>query len=407
MFETCLIIATILHLAALDVMDSDHKFCTICSKRHISKPSIEWCSECNQAFCVECSECHRLMSTTENHMTVPIDSYDELRASVLSISNMCEDHNETYHLYCQSHDKLLCPTCIEDHSECKDIKSINKITKISRIPNHSMKYERLKEELSQLERKAVIDMQLTLKDLEEKKLRNARKRKQMQDITTYASDLHTFIGLKKLSSDTATYVASLQSLLENRSLDKVEIALKLDENITNFSNRINTFGSVQLQKIPGNIRLESQKNKQAQIIEERSIDDIVVKLVNTMNTKGDSIMGCEFSPGGKMVFSNFSFKLKDASDFIAVFDSDCTHLHNISVNPNYAFDVVALDEKHVAVTSPKQNESCIMLIDICSKEVTRIKTKSECRSITVSDGNFLSIAPKLGILSINAKMETF
>lgn len=91
------------------------------------------------------------------------------------------------------------------------------------------------------------------------------------------------------------------------------------------------------------------------------------------------------------------------SDCIFVFDSNCSHLSKISVIPNYAFDVVALDQNKVAVTSPKSNDFCIMFINIYSKEVTRIKTKFECRTMTVSDGKLLSISPELGLLSIDAK----
>lgn len=118
---------------------------------------------------------------------------------------------------------------------------------------------RLKEELYKLEAKAVIEMQRTLKHLEEKKLQNATKHKQMEDITKYASDLQTFIGLRHLSSDEAF----LQSLLQNGSLDKVKIALELDDNITSFSKVINKLGSFQLQKIPGNFCLESQADEKA------------------------------------------------------------------------------------------------------------------------------------------------
>ncbi|CAG2222242.1 unnamed protein product [Mytilus edulis] len=74
----------------------------------------------------------------------------------------------------------------------------------------------------------------------------------------------------------------------------------------------------------------------------------------------------------------------------------------LKVDPNYAFAVVALDEINIAVTSPKINDLCIMFIDLYSKEVTKIKTKYECRAITVRDGKLLSISPKLGILSIDA-----
>ncbi|XP_052082943.1 uncharacterized protein LOC127720409 [Mytilus californianus] len=434
-------------------MDSNHKLCSVCSKRHISKPSIEWCSECNQAFCTECKECHSLMTTTEDHMTIPIASLDELRTTILSIGNICEDHREKYELYCQHHNKPLCLICIEDHSECKDIKSINKIAKniktsesfnevrmsledldtninkmIAEIKSNQNSTEdccsviiqriceirekvnkhldtleiQLKGELSKLENKTKNDVQLTLKYLEEKKLQNGRKQKQMEDITKYASDLQTFLGLRHLSSDIIADESFLRSLVENGSLDEVEIAFELDENITSFSNVISKFGSVQLQKIPGNFCLESQKGKQAQTTgNTKSINNLVVQLLNTINTKANSISGCDFLPDGNMVFSNYS--PSGTADFIAVFTSNGIPFDNISLKPNYAFDVVTLDEETVVVTSPKCGECSIMSINIHSKEVTQIKTECYYYSITFSDGKLLSNSLNRNIQTIDTK----
>ncbi|XP_063408804.1 E3 ubiquitin-protein ligase TRIM39-like [Mytilus trossulus] len=434
-------------------MDLNHKSCSICDRRHISKPSTEWCSECNQALCTECREYHSLLGISENHMTIPISHYDELQTSILSISTMCDDHTETYELYCQTHDKLLCLTCIGDHSECKGIRSINKIAKniktseyfdevrmslqdvdtnidkmISEILSNQtstkdcpgkilrqifeireninkhldMLEKRLKDELSELENEAENDMQMTIKSLEEKKIQNDRKRKQMDDITKYASDLQTFLGLRQLSSEVITDEAFLKSLLLEGSGDKVEMSIKVDENLTGFSNATNKFGLVELRKLPSSLRLKSQKGKQAQTTgNTKSIDKIVVKLVKTINTEGDLITGCDFLPDGNMVFSNFpSFGF---DDFISVFESNGKLLKTIPVRPNYAFDVISLDNQTVAVTYPTDRESSIMFINIHSKKITAIKTEHKCYSATFNDDKVQSISPQHGIITIDAE----
>ncbi|CAC5383434.1 unnamed protein product [Mytilus coruscus] len=246
---------------------------------------------------------------------------------------------------------------------------------------------RLKEELSKLENKAENDIQLTLKSLKEKKIQNVRKRKQMDDMT------------KHLSSDVKVEVDFLQSLQEDGNLDKDEIEFELDENITTFSNNINKFGSFRLRKIPSSIRLESQKGKQAQTTgNTKSIDNLVVQLVNTINTTGHSITGCDFLPDGNIVMCNYS---QLGGDFIAVFDSNGIPLNTIPVKPNYAFDVVSLDKETVGVTSPTFGVSSIMSINI-RKEVTQTKTEYNCYSITFTDGKFLSISSGHGIITIDA-----
>ncbi|XP_071147614.1 uncharacterized protein [Mytilus edulis] len=433
-------------------MDSNHKSCSICDRRHISKPSTDWCSECNQALCTDCKEYHSLLNISQNHMTIPIAKYDELRTSILSIGNICEDHRERYHLYCQTHDKLLCHTCIEDHSACNDIKSIDKIAKniktsesfnevrmslkdmetnidkmiievqsnctsikdCSEIISHQMCEIRkkinkhldtldiqLREELSNHKNVAENYMQLTLKQLDEKKLNTARKQTQMEDITKYASDVQTFLGLRRLSSDVIADESFLMSLLENGSLDKVKIVFELDESLASFSNVISKFGLVQLKKIPGNFCLESQKSKQAQTSEKLStIEDIFVKFVHSITTKADSIYGCEFLPDGNIVICNYP---TSGIDYICVFNSNGSSLKTIPVQPNYAYDVVAMDKHIVAVTSPHLRKNRIVSINIHNKEMTIIETEHKCYSVTFNDGKFQTISPNLGIITIDAK----
>jgi hypothetical protein len=34
--------------------------CNVCSLRHITKLSAVWCTECDEGFCTDCKEYHRL-----------------------------------------------------------------------------------------------------------------------------------------------------------------------------------------------------------------------------------------------------------------------------------------------------------------------------------------------------------
>ncbi|CAG2222245.1 CD91 [Mytilus edulis] len=221
------------------------------------------------------------------------------------------------------------------------------IQKIQRIRNIREKINkhldtleiRLKEELSQLETKAENDIQGTLKRLKEKKSTECQR-------------------------------SFFQSSIESGRFDKVEIAFELDENINDFSN-INKFGSVQLQKIPSSLQFDSQKGKQAQTIEiGKSIENIVVKFIDSLqvNTTGESIYGCDYLPDGNMVFCNYS--TKQNGDSISVFASNGRYLDKILLKPNYAFDIVSLDEKTVAVISDNPESSGIAVDGIGNIYVT-------------------------------------
>ncbi|CAG2215526.1 unnamed protein product [Mytilus edulis] len=59
-------------------MASFSNSCGVCDLRHTNKPSIVWCTECDEGLCKECQEHHSLSKGTKNHKTLAITEYMNL-----------------------------------------------------------------------------------------------------------------------------------------------------------------------------------------------------------------------------------------------------------------------------------------------------------------------------------------
>ena len=75
------------------------QLCAICEERHISKPAFEWCLNCQEGLCSDCSEHHKLSKASREHISYQISEYQKLT----SIKHFCSEYNEKFLLYCVHH----------------------------------------------------------------------------------------------------------------------------------------------------------------------------------------------------------------------------------------------------------------------------------------------------------------
>ncbi|VDI28108.1 blast:Transcription intermediary factor 1-beta [Mytilus galloprovincialis] len=100
-------------------MASSSQNCGVCDLRHINKPSIIWCTECDEGLCQECQEHHSLSKGSRNHNTIAITEYQTLPNDVLKITQYCNIHKDKFIIYCRKHERPCCRKCIvETHKEC-------------------------------------------------------------------------------------------------------------------------------------------------------------------------------------------------------------------------------------------------------------------------------------------------
>ncbi|XP_071145578.1 uncharacterized protein [Mytilus edulis] len=435
-------------------MASNPKVCGICDQRHITKPSTDWCSECNQALCTECKDFHALIKASQNHSTIPISNHLALGSSFSQVEGHCPVHDDKYQLFCQTHDCLLCLTCLEEHTKCGDVVRISKLTRdvktsesfvdtqnslsdivlnLSKIQSHleenvcdiKKQKESILREIAQMreeidshldkiekslkiELSKVVDDQCdntickTLEDIKRKKIDIEKCQLEMDDLNRYGSDLQTFFGLREISAKTSTIDQCLHTLDDDSSLNRVSISCKINRKISGFVEEVVRLGTIQVQKIQSKINLERSKDKQAQLVgvRNKSINDIKLTLLNTIRLDAStSVTGCCSLPAGNIVFCNNSC----GRECIQICHPNGNLLLKISIAPNYAFDVTCIDDKTVAVSSNSSYSKQINIINIDTKVISSIQTEDKCKGLTYKDGSLMVCVAGKGIQTLNAK----
>ena len=229
---------------------------------------------------------------------------------------MCMEHNEQYQMVCQGHDTIICPKCIENHDGCKGIIPLSKVienvkksilfhetqksfkdnneniktlqnelkkqqgsikqqeeTMLSQISDarkkiidHFDKLERkIKNEVSEVAAKLDSDINHTLQILERKTDITNIAAQQLQDMDRYATDLQTFLGLRKISTDAATTESYLQSIIRDNPLNEITLLFHIDKAINNVTEGITEFGSVKVKQSPFQLYLITHKNQTSSI----------------------------------------------------------------------------------------------------------------------------------------------
>ncbi|CAC5380642.1 unnamed protein product [Mytilus coruscus] len=434
-------------------MASNPKFCSICDQRHITRPSTDWCSECNQALCTECKDFHRIIKASQLHSTIAISHFLALDSSFPQVDGHCSVHDDKYVLFCQLHNCLLCLTCLEEHMKCEDVVRISKLTKdvktsenfvhtqkslsdiilnlnkIQRNLEDNVHYikkqkesvlqkitqirEKIDSHLNQIENalktevcklvdeQCNINIGKTLEEIQNEKTKIEKFQQQMEDLNKYGSDFQAFFSLREISSKTETTYKYLQTLGDNGSLDMVIISCKIDRMISGFINEVKNLGTIQVQKIPSKINLERSKDKQAQLVgvKKSSINDIKLKLEHTFKFSHD-VTGCCFLPDGKLVLCDRSHH-----NFVKIVHPDGQLMFEISMSPNFAFDVTCIDDKNVAVSSDNSRQTQINIINIDTKLRRSLPSEDKCYGITHNDGSLMVCVEGKGIQNVNTQMK--
>ncbi|CAC5416846.1 unnamed protein product [Mytilus coruscus] len=102
---------------SLFLLATSSQNCGVCELRHILRPSIAWCTECDEGLCTECHEHHSLSNTSRSHSLIPITEYQKLPTDLLKVTQYCGEQNEKYQIYCKKHESPCC-------SKCKTIKNV-------------------------------------------------------------------------------------------------------------------------------------------------------------------------------------------------------------------------------------------------------------------------------------------
>ncbi|XP_052087357.1 uncharacterized protein LOC127724434 isoform X2 [Mytilus californianus] len=401
-------------------MATSWTLCGTCDFRHITRPSVFWCSECDEGLCHECTEHHSISKATRGHSTVSINDYKKLPSTILDTTQTCKDHNEKFQIYCNKHDCPCCKNCIvETHNKCKelididdvvkDVKSSNayvdiehtlaeifenikrirkdreenltsiketrenveteiKMTKLKIVSYLNKLQEDILSELSETEEsesklihKSLMSLQHTEKDVIEYQ-------NNIANIKQHASDLQAFLVLKQIEHDVEEKNKIIQALVKNKDFNHVTLSWKINSGVQNIQSNLVTFGKIVVESKSSDITIAWTKNKQAQIMVTASValslDKIQLKLKKSISSRGNDITGCSLFSDGKMMFSSYKDKK------VVVLRNDGSKPGKIN-SEFQTFDVEQIDESLIAITTGSDGGK-IIFADLLEKKTKKI-----------------------------------
>ncbi|CAG2193207.1 unnamed protein product [Mytilus edulis] len=347
------------HFLYLSMSSSKLTVCGVCEYRNINKPSVVWCSECDEGLCEECKDHHAASRGSRNHSIVPVSEYQNLPSGILEITQICPTHDDKYVIFCKKHDTPCCRRCVtETHNDCKEIDVIDDVIKNVKSSNAFLEIEHSLAELSEnlqriredrqenikslIENRAKIEKEVQqtrilinnhldklqetlMKELyvaEEKestKIKNIissiqeKERKISESQTTFdkikqhASDLQTFLTLKHIQRDVTNNEQFLESLIKEEKINHACISWKIENAVEIIPTTIKKMGIITLDTRSCDATLTNRKNKQAQIMMPithiPTIDDIKLTLRQTVNSIGSDVNDCTLLPDGRIIFS--------------------------------------------------------------------------------------------------------
>jgi hypothetical protein len=164
----------------------------------------------------------------------------------------------------------------------------------------------------------------------------------LQNIKSHATDLQTFLSLKKIEAQITKNELFVQSLIADHKVSQRMLHCKIHQSLKTLTTDVHFFGEVTTSITPCDITLVRRKDKQAQMmvagVPARSISNICLKLKHQLTTGGNDITGCSILTGGKMVFINFH------PVYLLILNVDGSNERNLSLPIWNALDVACIDQ---------------------------------------------------------------
>ncbi|XP_063418879.1 uncharacterized protein LOC134701675 [Mytilus trossulus] len=434
--------------------------CGVCDLRHITKPSAVWCSECDEGLCEGCQEHHSLSKSSRTHTVIPISEFEKLPKDIVQISQFCDKHKEKYIIYCKKHACPCCSSCIvQSHNKCDEIVKLDDVIHNAKTSNKFFEIERALAEVTENIEKIIKDRQNNIKTLSEtrkqieKEIQKTRKainnhidkiqaniikelyasedkesksirqllnsleekqqeieilQKNISDIKQHASDLQTFLSMKRIETEVVSKDEYIRSLSGSKNLKQIVLSFSINTAIKNLISDIPNLGNIIVKSQSFNIELTTTKQRQAQMmmtkVPARSFENINVKLQQTIYTKQDNyISGTYLLPDGRMIFS----RKINTQDTITVLNANGSLSFEVAL-PSSSFDVTYITKDNtLAVSSGGSASRCIYIIDMQNKKVKkRISEKDFIYGITYCGSGLIYSGRFQGIRMINPNDET-
>lgn len=290
-------------------------FCDPCMVLHKHNNAINSCLECDESLCSVCSDHHKSLKATRNHILIDID----LQPTFLSLTKELSASNCKFHplrdiqYFCVNHDLLCCGDCLAaDHSKCEqvlsvELASVNAKESVSfrecqNELNHILKsFSGILESGEKTEIKVLEDLQIVRKKISDTKWDVVKQAtdiendmllkvttieksilKRLKTTATEAAKEKEIVGshlneihfIKKNGSDKeafllskhlSTYTNNCDSKLKNIVSNLKDFSVKF-EKTPDILSTIKQFGEITTEEYPRHVPIQLPKRDQAQVI---------------------------------------------------------------------------------------------------------------------------------------------
>ncbi|XP_052079883.1 uncharacterized protein LOC127718031 [Mytilus californianus] len=428
-------------------------FCDVCQNRNLNKSAEAYCSQCEEALCIECRDHHKISRSSKSHQTISVEKHQKLPSFIKQIKHYCAKHDCFLEFYCKSHDSLCCKLClISGHKECKEtmfiedflmpssghqsaaLDNIEKVLKdlddniCSAIKDRTrnttelrdqkqMIAEQIKEKrqeintmldhlegalqkkASAMEKEYSRKINEVIAKLEAEKKKVNKIQKDFDSVKMFASNLQIIIGVKAFQESVSVNETNVQSLYNDGSLNNVAIECTFNENVERFIKEIKTFGDIKVNKCEKHSSFSWKCDTSAQIFKTVPkailIDNISARLVRKISTQHFNLSGCAISEN-----EDFFFLQLHKNNLLKYGPNGEFHSKSRinSGQYNVGYDLAMVDSNSVAVSCGGNNPKQLYIIDTNSTETRHVFDLCDwCYGLNYHNGSFICCTSANGI----------
>ncbi|XP_053401379.1 tripartite motif-containing protein 2-like [Mercenaria mercenaria] len=396
--------------------------CCVCAGKNIMRESEKYCVECQDYFCIPCTDTHKTFPLMRGHKLLDKADFSThgLRSSLLSFpTERCPIHKaKLLDMFCKNHDEVVCATCVAiNHRTCQDIHSIpdevDNLYKQSASDQTKKQLLAAKKEVKDIkkakqqiiselkkQKQRAIDsisnyrkeLEAELKRLETESLKevdaqfNSMERdlqSEIKEAEEYIDDLEQSIGkLQKCNGNKAQEFvcvkASQKKIIQTKSSTssiqkqtEAKISFSADMKIKNYLKQQKLLGQLSTAEATYKPRSTAYKAKQ-----HRNID---IKLKEDKTTC--RIYGSCFTEDGSLLLADlYSKKLKHLN----MSTYTITDQKDLEAGP---IDVCLTSKQEAAVSL---NNRIIQFVSLGDKMTTtrKLKIDHHCSGLAFTDGKF-------------------
>ncbi|XP_063400188.1 uncharacterized protein LOC134684809 [Mytilus trossulus] len=407
----------------------------------MTQTAPQWCTECEETLCSECTEAHKVQKMSRSHHLVEICKLPKN----IHLSNNCSMHQQLpLDYFCVDHDIVCCKECLPKyHRVCKNITSIDFASKSSKQSDTFLFFkdqlcliletlDRLntnrKENLSRIEQEEIqIRNQIAktkeniiqrLESLEESLIYQLTelKSKDVTDIKRQEKDIGDLVASTKAQKEVLEFIrdhgSEKQAFISIYSskpiLDVIENKVKeLTESCVDTSlwfvesvsiENLTDLGSIEWKYTPSSVSIDAYKQRQSQapIVLKRQVTSITHLFdIDPKEEKLEGVTGITISDNNTLIFCDV---IKKRLFFC---DENDTYLSSISC-PYDPCDISAIPQTTTAVVSCAYN-SYILFVDIDGRKISKQLQLKQKRTDGVSatkDEIFVGAKGKIHVLDV-------